>query len=46
MAKVQAPAPKMTLREMSSMKLRAVDAMFFLMFGLIAIGLVVGIELR
>ncbi len=46
MAKVQAAPPKLTLREMSSMKLRAVDAMFFLMCGLIAIGLVVGIELR
>jgi hypothetical protein len=41
-----APVPKMSLKEFSSMRLRTVDAMFFLMFGLIAIGLVVGIELR
>jgi hypothetical protein len=46
MAKVEAAAPKMTLSRLSSTKLKAVDALFFLMFGLIAIGLVVGIELR
>jgi len=47
MAKAEAaPAPKMTLSELKSMKLKTVDAMFFLMFGLITIGLVVGFELR
>jgi hypothetical protein len=46
MAKGQAPPPKMTIKDLSSMKLRTVDAMFVLMFGLIAIGLAVGIELR
>ena len=46
MAKAAAPAPKMTMRDLSSMKLRTVDAMFFLVSGLIAIGLVVGIALR
>jgi hypothetical protein len=46
MAKAAAPAPKMTMRDLSSMKLRTVDAMFVLVSGLIAIGLVVGIALR
>jgi hypothetical protein len=46
MAKKAAPAPKMTIRDLSSMKLRTVDAMFVLVSGLIAIGLVVGIALR
>jgi hypothetical protein len=47
MAKAAAvPAPKMTFSELKSMKLKTVDAMFFLGFGLIAIGLVVGFQLR
>jgi hypothetical protein len=47
MAKAEAaPAPKMTFRQLSSMRLNTVDAMFFLVFGLIAIGLAVGIQLR
>ena len=41
-----APVPKMTFKEMSSLRLRAVDAMFYFVFGLIAIGLGVGIALR
>jgi hypothetical protein len=46
MAKAAAPVPKMTFKEMSGMKLRTVDAMFYLGFGLVAIGLVMGIALR
>jgi hypothetical protein len=46
MAKAAAAPPKMTLRDLSGMKLSSVDAMFYLMFGLIAIGLVVGSQLR
>ena len=46
MAKAAAPAPKMTFGEFSHMKLKAVDAMFVLVFGLIAIGMVVGFQLR
>jgi len=39
-------APKTTLSELKSMKLKTVDAMFVLGFGIIAIGLVVGFQLR
>jgi hypothetical protein len=46
MAKATAPAPKMTFSDLKTMKLKTVDAMFVLLFGLIAIGLVVGVELR
>ena len=46
MAKAAAPAPKMTFSDFKTMKLKTVDAMFVLLFGLIAIGLVVGVELR
>jgi len=46
MAKAAAPAPKMTLSDIKTMKLKTVDAMFVLLFGLLAIGLVVGVELR
>ena len=46
MAKAAAPAPKMTFSDLKTMKLKTIDAMFFLMVGLIAIGLVVGVELR
>jgi hypothetical protein len=45
MAKAEV-AQKMTFRQLSSMRLNTVDAMFFLVFGLIAIGLAVGIQLR
>jgi hypothetical protein len=41
-----APAPKMTFGDFKTMKLKTLDAMFFLVFGIIAIGLVVGFELR
>jgi hypothetical protein len=46
MAKAAAPAPKMTFSDLKTMKLKTVDAMFFLVFGLIAIGLAVGAGLR
>jgi len=46
MAKAEAPAPKMTFSDFKTMKLKTIDAMFFLMIGLIAIGMVVGVELR
>ncbi len=46
MAKAAAPAPKMTFSDLRTMKLKTVDAMFVVLFGLIAIGLVVGVELR
>jgi len=46
MAKAAAAAPKMTFSDLKTMKLKTVDAMFVLLFGLIAIGLVVGVQLR
>jgi len=46
MAKAAAPAQKMTFSDFRTMKLKTVDAMFVVLFGLIAIGLVVGVELR
>jgi hypothetical protein len=36
----------MTFSDLKTMKLKTVDAMFVVLFGLIAIGLVVGVELR
>jgi hypothetical protein len=41
-----APASKMTFSELKSMKLKTVDAIFVLGFGLVAIGAVVGLALR
>jgi hypothetical protein len=41
-----AQAPKMTLSELKSLKLKAVDALFVLAFGVVAIAAVVGIALR
>ena len=45
MAKAAAPA-KMTFGEFSQAKLQTIDALFLMMFGLIAIGMVVGFQLR
>jgi hypothetical protein len=41
-----APAPKMTLGDLKSLKLKTVDALFVLAFGMVAIAAVVGIALR
>ena len=47
MAKVAAaPPPKMTLGQLSSMKLKTVDALFVVGVGLVAMGMVVGIAVR
>ena len=47
MAKVAAaPPPKMTLGQLSSMKLKGVDALFVVGIGLVAMGMVVGIAVR
>ena len=46
MAKAAASAPKMTFGEFSHSKLQTIDALFLMMFGLIAIGMVVGFQLR
>jgi len=46
MAKAEAAPAKMTVGQLSGLRLKFIDAMFFLMFGIIAIGLVVGFELR
>jgi hypothetical protein len=45
MAKAEAAAPNIS-GALTSMKLKAVDALFFLAFGLIAIGLAVGFMLQ
>jgi len=41
-----APAPKVTLSELKSLRLKTVDALFVLAFGVFAIAAVVGIALR
>src|SRR5262249_55051421 len=46
MAKAAAAAAPKTFSDLKGMKLKTVDAMFYLMFGLIAIGLAVGATLR